>query len=133
MKLTLQTPDRSLTHENVDFMTLPGLEGIVGVLPNHAPMIIQLASGVVHLFREDNCFENYFINPGMLHITPTQCTLLTERAQHLDELDPVLLKEKLQAYHDDLAGMDLDWEQRYIERQIRITRNMLRALNTKDS
>ena len=126
--LHIQTPGECFVHEHLVFAHLPGFSGVVGVRAHHAPMVIQLASGTLHLSQK-NKTAHYFINPGIAHISKDHCLIITEQSQKLDDLDPRVLKEQLEAYHDDLAGMDLDHEQRFIEREIQITRAMLKATN----
>lgn len=126
--LRIQTPHEDFAHENLSGVTLPGMEGPIGVRPQHAPMILQLKAGLIHVFKESSDPEHYFINPGIAHVSQDFCLILTEKSQRLSALDPVILKEQLEKYHDDLAGMDLEYEQRMIERQITIIRSMLHAL-----
>ena len=128
--LHIQTPKECFVHEGIAHAHLPGASGAMGMRANHAPMVVQLASGVLHV-RQKGQTNHYFINPGMAHISKEKCLILTEKSQKLDDLDPRILQEQLESYHDDLAGMELDYEQRFIEREIRITRAMLHAVNDK--
>lgn len=126
--LKIQMPDESFEHKGLDLITLPTAQGVIGVLPKHASMTIHLASGVAHLFRNGKSFLNYFTSPGIAHISDNTCLIISEQFRPLEDLDPVILNEKLEEYHDDLAGLDLEYEQRFIERQITIIRKMLRAI-----
>ncbi len=47
MKLEIITPERRVLSEEVDGVTIPGLNGELGVLPGHTPLISQLRTGVL--------------------------------------------------------------------------------------
>ena len=45
LRLEFVTPERAIAHEDVDEVELPGLEGYLGVLPGHAPLLAALKTG----------------------------------------------------------------------------------------
>jgi F-type H+-transporting ATPase subunit epsilon len=79
LKVWIQTPQETLFFEDIQEARLPGTDGIVGILPNHAPMIIGLKAGIVHLSRRDS----YSIHPGIASITKEGCLIITEQYETL--------------------------------------------------
>ncbi|MBM3610021.1 MAG: ATP synthase F1 subunit epsilon [Alphaproteobacteria bacterium] len=128
LALHIQTPKETFIHNSVSKIQLPGSIGPVGVLPNHAPMILELISGVIHISKTDSSSQRYFINPGIAYVKKDLCLILTEQSKHLSDLDALVLNAELENYHQTLAGLDVGYEYRLIERQIKIIRTMLKAL-----
>ena len=52
-KLTLEvvTPERQVLHEQVDYVQLPGVNGYLGILPGHAPLLTELGAGILSFAR----------------------------------------------------------------------------------
>lgn len=73
----LRNADGPLYEGNVEALNCPAEEGRLGVLPGMAPSIVRLQRGALHIFEKENSAPQVFeIGPGMLHITPTQVTIL---------------------------------------------------------
>lgn len=130
LTLHIQTPKEHFIHEELVAIQLPGQSGVVGLYPNYAPMVIHLKSGILHA-RRDKKSKHYFINPGIARIFENTCTILTEDSQKLREIDPSLLEEQLNTYHDDLSNLEEDHKRRFIEREIMLARSMIQALSQK--
>jgi F-type H+-transporting ATPase subunit epsilon len=128
LTLHIQTPKETFIHERVSSIQLPGIVGPVGILPEHAPMVLELTSGVIVISKASTKTESYFINPGVAYVKKDLCLILTEQSKPLSDLDALMLDKKLEQYHQTLAGLDMGHEYRLIERQIKITRAMLQAL-----
>ena len=80
------TQDRSVYNEEVDSINLPGIEGRMGILPNHAPLLTVLDFGEVIIRRQGE--EEFFaIGGGVAEVTPTKVIILADSADHLDEID----------------------------------------------
>lgn len=122
------TPFHSSSLEDLSSVIVPGTEGKVGLLPRHAPMVVKLKSGIVSLYKQEKLWRHYFVWGGLVMIEPKQCQILTETYTLLDELDPMVLAQDLERYHDDLAGVTIEDERRSINYKIAITEAMIKAL-----
>ena len=47
LKLEIVTPEATTFSDSVDMVTLPGVEGEMGVFPNHVPLLTQIAAGEI--------------------------------------------------------------------------------------
>ncbi|HEY1490400.1 MAG TPA: ATP synthase F1 subunit epsilon, partial [Verrucomicrobiae bacterium] len=47
LKLEIVTPDAKVFSEDVDMVTLPGVEGEMGIYPQHVPLMTQIVSGEI--------------------------------------------------------------------------------------
>ena len=80
------TQERTVYSEQADYVSLPGTEGIMGVLPNHAPLLTALTFGEVMIRKDGD--EHYFaIGGGFAEVRPDQVIVLADSAEHADEID----------------------------------------------
>jgi F-type H+-transporting ATPase subunit epsilon len=80
------TQERSVFSEEVDYVSLPGSEGMMGILPNHAPMLTALAFGEVMVRNNDD--EQFFaIGGGYAEVQPDRVIILADSAEQAGEID----------------------------------------------
>ena len=85
--LEIVTPDRSLVHDEVDEVQLPGVEGHLGVLPGHTPLLCTL--GVGELWYRIGAETHYLaIATGFGEVLPDSVTVLAQIAEKAQEIDP---------------------------------------------
>src|SRR5215831_5423752 len=84
--LTIVTPERSVVHERVDELEIPGSDGYFGVLPGHAPLFSELKIGEVG-YRKGNQWTYLAVAWGFVEVLPDQVRLLAESAERAAEID----------------------------------------------
>lgn len=87
LKLEIVTPEAKVYSEDVEMVTLPGINGEMGIYPQHVPLMTQVVSGEV-IVRKGG--QDYFlaIGEGFVQITGESVAILTDmalRAEHIDE------------------------------------------------
>ena len=87
LKLEIVTPDSKIYSEDVEMVTLPGVEGELGIFPMHVPLMTQVVAGEV-IARKNA--QDYFlaIGAGFVEITGERVAILTDmaiRAENIDE------------------------------------------------
>ena len=87
LKLEIVTPEAKTYSEDVDMVTLPGVEGEMGIYPQHVPILTQINAGEV-VVRKDG--RDYFlaVGEGFVEITGERVAILTDmaiRAENIDE------------------------------------------------
>ena len=111
IKLEIVTPERLVFDETVDGVTLPGSEGELGVLPNHAPLVSTLGIGELRI-RSGGSEDFFAIVGGFVQVLPDKVVVMAETADLSSEID----LEKAQAARRDAEqalesgyheGMDL--------------------------
>jgi F-type H+-transporting ATPase subunit epsilon len=80
------TQDRLLFDGNVDIVVAPGSEGEMGILPNHAPLLAQLAYGILRL-RQGGEEQAFAIAGGVLEVRPDGVTVLADVGENVQEID----------------------------------------------
>lgn len=107
MQFDLVSPERSLASLQAAEVLIPGAEGDMTVLPNHAPVLTTLRPGVVKVSGPEGDL-NYVVTGGFVEISPEGVSVLAEQA-HLgsdvkkEDLEGVLTFAREQAEKADDA------------------------------
>ena len=83
----LVTPESVAMSVDSNLVVMPGREGNLGVLADHAPMVVELGLGIVDIFVNGKVEERIFIDSGFADISQDKCTILAESATMLSDVD----------------------------------------------
>lgn len=80
------SPEGNVLKEEIEFVVLPGVNGELGILPNHAPLIAALEAGVVRytIVSKENKLA---ISGGFVEISENKATVLADTAEFADSID----------------------------------------------
>ena len=81
------TAERTVFDNQVDMVVAPGIEGQLGILPNHAPLITALTFGELVIHRQGQEDEFIAIGGGFLEVGADHVTILADSAERADEID----------------------------------------------
>lgn len=109
LHFNLVSPEKELISDDVDMVEAPGVEGIFGVLPNHAPLMAVLAPGVVKV-RKGGDEKRIFVRGGFAEVNPMGLTILAEEAIPVGELSREMIAERIKWAEQDLADADATLE-----------------------
>ena len=86
IKLDIVTAERSVYSDNVDIVIAPGVDGELGILPRHAPLMTMLQPGAL-IARKGT--EEYVlaISGGFLEVRPDRVIVLADSAERAEEID----------------------------------------------
>ena len=87
LKLEIVTPDAKVYSDDVEMVTLPGVEGEMGIFPNHVPLMTQIAPGEI-IARKSGQDLFLAIGEGFVEITGERVAILADmaiRAENIDE------------------------------------------------
>jgi F-type H+-transporting ATPase subunit epsilon len=104
----LVSPERLLLSEEVASVTIPGTEGDMGILPDHAPVLSTLRPGIVVVTRESGEADQIFVRGGFAEVNPQGLTVLAETATPIAELDAAALALHVQNLEEDVADAQDD-------------------------
>ena len=92
LRLEIVTPEETFYSEDVEMVTLPGVEGEMGVYPQHVPLITQMVPGEL-IVRKDG--RDVFIATGekLIEVTATRVSILTDVAVPADRIDEAKAEE----------------------------------------
>ena len=86
LQLEIVTPERLAYEDEVDSVVLPGVEGEIGVLPHHAPLVSMLGVGELRI-RKGGEEESFAIVGGFLQVRPDKVVVMAETADLASEID----------------------------------------------
>jgi len=86
IKLDIVTAERQVLSEEVDFVSAPGVDGILGILPRHAQLLTALAEGELR-YKKGDVEYNFAIGGGFMEVRPDQVIVLADSAERADEID----------------------------------------------
>lgn len=86
LRLDIVTAERNVYSDDVDMVTAPGIEGELGILPRHAPLMTALQPGELRIRQGDNV-EFFAIGGGFMEVRPDRVIVLAESAEQAEEID----------------------------------------------
>jgi F-type H+-transporting ATPase subunit epsilon len=92
LKLEIVTPEAVTYSEQVDMVTLPAVEGEMGIYPMHVPLMTQIVPGEVSVKKNGH---DYFlaVGEGFVEITGDRVAILTDMAIKADDIDETKAEE----------------------------------------
>jgi F-type H+-transporting ATPase subunit epsilon len=84
--LEIVTPDRRLIAEDVDSVVLPSVNGYLGVLPGHAPLLARMQIGELELLAGGKK-QRFAVTGGYAEVLQHAVNILATAAERLDEID----------------------------------------------
>ena len=92
LKLEIVTPDAKVYSEDVDMVTLPGVEGEMGIYPQHVPLMTQLSAGEI-IVRKGG--QDFFlaVGDGFVEVTGERVAVLTDMAVRAENIDEAKAEE----------------------------------------
>jgi F-type H+-transporting ATPase subunit epsilon len=96
IQVDIVTPEKKIFSENNIFsVTVPGIEGDMGILHNHIPIITFLRPGTIQI-QAQNKDSSFFISDGVLEFSNNVLTILASEIYDLATIDPNTI-DKLKA------------------------------------
>jgi F-type H+-transporting ATPase subunit epsilon len=92
LKLEIVTPDAKTFSDDVEMVTLPGVEGEMGVYPQHVPLMTQLVPGEITV-RKDGQDIFLAVGEGFVEITSDRVAILTDMAIRSEQIDEAKAEE----------------------------------------
>lgn len=87
LRLEIVTPDQKTYSDDVEMVTLPGVEGEMGIYPQHVPLLTQIVPGEI-IARKDGHDYSLAVGDGFVEITADRVAILADmaiRAENIDE------------------------------------------------
>ena len=86
IKLEIVTAERMVYSQDVEAVIAPGIEGQLGILPHHAPLMTILQSGELRVKRGAD-EDIMAISGGFLEVRPDRVIVLADSAERAEEID----------------------------------------------
>ncbi|MDT8897545.1 F0F1 ATP synthase subunit epsilon [Thermanaerothrix sp. 4228-RoL] len=125
IRCEIVSQDRVVFSGDADIVVLPGVEGEMGILPNHAPLLTALRYGIIVVRKQGE--EQYFtVAGGVAEVQPDQVTVLADAAENVMEINVQRAEAAKRRAEERLkAGVPQDSDE-YFELQAALRRSNLR-------
>jgi F-type H+-transporting ATPase subunit epsilon len=117
LKLEIVTPEAKIYSEDVEMVTLTGIDGEMGIYPLHMPLMTQLVAGEI-IARKGG--ENIFlaVGDGFVQVTGQRVAVLTDMAVRAENIDEAAAEQALQRAEARLAQKLSDEEAATVQASI---------------
>ena len=86
LNLEIVTPEKKVVDTEVASVSIPTAKGEIGILPNHAPLISTLRSGIL-TYTEGSQTSRMVISGGFVEVSENKVSILADIAEIKDEID----------------------------------------------
>jgi F-type H+-transporting ATPase subunit epsilon len=109
LKLEIVTPEKEVFSDEVDTCVLPGIDGEMGILPSHAPLVTIITPGELSYTKGG---ETMFlaIGEGFIEVGPDVVSVMTDMALSDEHIDEDAVEKALQSARDALLLKNTDEE-----------------------
>jgi len=87
LHLEIVTIERKLFDDHVNMVIAPGSEGVLGVLPQHTPLITTLSYGELQVKKDGQDDQFVAIGGGFMEVQPHHIVVLADSAEYAEEID----------------------------------------------
>jgi F-type H+-transporting ATPase subunit epsilon len=112
IQLEVVTPERRVMAEAVDTVTVPGMNGELGILPGHTPLISQLRTGVLTFVQGERVAQLH-VSGGFVEVSDDRVSVMAEIAERPEEIDAArarLAREHAEKTLSAWSGTEEDFE-----------------------
>lgn len=127
LKLMVVTPEKTLLDCQSESVIVPLMDGLMGFLPGHAPMIGRLGPGVMKV-QQGASTKKYFLEGGFVQMDNNVLSVLTNIAIPVEQLKAADLQARLKTLDRETPATPA--EKLAHNRQVAQTKAMLRAVNS---
>jgi F-type H+-transporting ATPase subunit epsilon len=130
--LDIVTIERIVVSEEVDYVSAPGIDGVIGILPRHEPLLTALTIGELH-YRKGNQESSFAIGGGFMEVRPDKVTVLADAAESAEEIDEdraeaarkraqELMSQRVEAGSEAIQAVLLEQTMRRAELRLKVAR-----------
>jgi F-type H+-transporting ATPase subunit epsilon len=87
LHLEIVTIERKVYDDHVNMVIAPGSEGVLGILPRHAPLLTSLNFGELQVKKEGEEDQFFAIGGGFMEVQPDHVVVLADSAERAEEID----------------------------------------------
>ena len=126
LKLEIVTAERQIFTGDANVIVAPGIEGQLGILPHHAPLMTILQPGEL-LIRKDSEETYMAVTGGFLEVRPDKVVVLADACERADEIDIARAEEAKQRAEQRLHAPSVEVDAARAEAALRRSLTRLRV------
>ena len=113
-KLDIISPEKTLFSDEVLMVTMPAVEGDMGILKNHINFITFLKPGIINIQLKDKSSEELYIEEGTVEFSSNILTVLSSTVFKLNELSKDLVQKMIEEADKEINSNDLTDKHKFI-------------------
>ena len=131
LSLEIVTPQRKVLEAQTEWVTLPGSEGEMGILPEHIPLVTTLETGILTYAGEQGN-QSLAVHWGYAQVEKNRVTVLAELAESAEDIDVERARDAETRAKEELSQINLsadDWEsekRRLDKYELKLKRSLVR-------
>jgi F-type H+-transporting ATPase subunit epsilon len=125
IRCEIVSQDRPVFEGDVDIVVAPGVEGEMGILPHHAPLLTTLKPGVLRV-RRSGQEQVFAISGGVMEVRPDVVTVLADAAEAAEEIDEARAEEARRRAEESLKSGLPRSSEAYLAAEAALRRSSLR-------
>ncbi len=128
LKVDVVNAEDTLFSDDAEFVALPGVDGELGILPGHTPLITLIRPGLVRVKRSNDQKEEFFVAGGILEVQPRHVIVLADVAIRSADLDEAKAREAMQKAQEAAKATSSEIELAKIEAELSMLAEQLRII-----
>lgn len=128
LKVDVVNAEDTLFSDDAEFVALPGVDGELGILPGHTPLITLIRPGLVRVKRSNDQKEEFFVAGGILEVQPRHVIVLADVAIRSADLDEAKAREAMQKAQEAAKSTSSEIELAKIEAELSMLAEQLRII-----
>ena len=125
MLLEIITAEQQVYSDDVEMVVAPGVDGQLGILPHHAPLMTMLQPGEI-LIRKDGSDTFLVVTGGFMEVLGNKVTILADASERSDEIDEARAQTAMERAREQMASQETDLQ---LERAVSAMRRAQVRLN----
>jgi F-type H+-transporting ATPase subunit epsilon len=130
-QLEIVTPDKMVVRDNAESIQIPGLDGYLGILPGHAPLITELGAGEI-AYRADGQSHRFCVAWGFAEVLQDRVTVLAETVEPVAEIDVPRAQRALARAEESLKSAQTEDDFANATAKIRVAQARIDVAQKKD-
>ena len=102
LQLEIVSPERRAFTDEVDMVVVPGIDGQLGILPNHTPLISALGIGELRI-KKGGTEQSLLISGGFVEVRPDKVVVMADLAERSEEIDEARAADARKQAEADLS------------------------------
>ena len=124
-KLDIISPEKTLFSDDVLMVTMPAVEGDMGILKNHINFITFLKPGIINIQLKDKGSEELYIEEGTVEFSNNILTVLSSTVFKINELSKELVQQMIEKADKEINSNNLtDKNQFILSHKISVLKNI---------
>ena len=112
----------------IEFVSLTGSLGDVGITPGHAPLLTEIKPGPIELKKQGGAEEVFYVSGGFLEVQPHKVTIMADTAMRAHDMDEAAAEEAKHQAEQALKNQNAEFEYSLASAQLAEASAQLRTL-----